>query len=315
MLFIDSNMYLEFFKSSQPQLQKLLPAIESSKNELFVTSQIANEVTRSKLRVASASFGNYISDYKLHTARLPEHLESATEDSVKNWHKKSAQLQKDFKESRESLGQIVEKLLTSIMKGEDSASVSFAKIFRDALFPTVDELEKARLRKELGNPPGKPGDPLGDEVSWEQLLSAYTGKAPLWIISADNDYSIKIEKKRFFNAYLLEEVKRSLGKTPTIYIFESLAEGIKHFSANSGTTISNLPSDHELERIASEEKISHDKWIRHHGFPDPIACVHCSETLGFSGPIPRPSIYGGWSYQWMCNVCQEWNDFGEPYDE
>jgi len=64
-LFIDTNIYLEFFKSSQAAVKKLLPSIESLKNEIFVTEQIANEVNRNKVKVASDSLRDFINSYKL----------------------------------------------------------------------------------------------------------------------------------------------------------------------------------------------------------------------------------------------------------
>lgn len=315
MLFIDANIYLELFKSSQSSLKKLLPSLESLKDEIFSTSQIVNEVNRNKVKVASESFLEYIKNYKPPTGRLPEHLEEDGKDVVEKWNKESAILQSSIKDSQKTLSAAVEHLLLKVMNGKDGASVSLNKIFSTAISPSDEELTKARIRKELGNPPGKPVDSLGDQVSWEQLLATYDGKEPIWIISADNDYSSKVNNSRYLNAYLFEELKNKIGKDPVVHIFESLAEGIEHYSENRPQPVENLPPKEELKVIAANELKTRKEWGMSHGFPEPIACFKCGEKQGFNGPVPKPSQYGGWTYQWLCNACHQWNDFGESYDE
>lgn len=315
MLFIDANIYLEFFKSSQASLKKLLPSMESIKGEIFVTSQVANEVRRNKVKVASESFREYVKSYKPPSGRLPEHLEEDGKDVVEKWNRESAKLLSGLKESQISLSDAVEHLLLKVMRSEDGASVSLETILSNALPPSNDDLNNARLRKELGNPPGKPTDSLGDQVSWEQLLAAYKGEEPLWIISADNDYSSKVNNSRYLNSYLFEELKKKLGKAPDIFIFESLAEGIEHYSENRKKPVENLPPKEELREIAANELKERKEYGMTRGFPDPIACFKCGEKKGFNGPVPKPSQYGGWTYQWLCNACHQWNDFGEPYNE
>jgi len=210
---------------------------------------------------------------------------------------------------------VVEQLLLKIMKGEDGASVTLNKVFENSLLPTTEEFNKARIRKELGNPPGKPTDSLGDQVTWEQLLSTYDGASPLWIISNDNDYSSKVNKTRFLNSYLFNEIKKKLQNEPTIYIFETLAGGISHYSENRPEPVEHLPAKEELEKIAEKEIRPLQIYSALSGFPEPVICHKCSSGEGFIGPVPKPSRYGGWTYQWICKACGELHDFGEPYDE
>lgn len=314
MIFIDANIYLEFFKSSQAELKKLLPVLESLKDNIYVTQQIADEVSRNKVKVASDNLRNYVNNYKPPRVRLPEHLEEGDEKLVEDWNKTSSKLTSDYSASEKALSAVTEHLLDKIMKSEDAASISLEKLFDTAIKPTQQNILNAKYRKELGNPPGKATDPVGDELSWEQLLETYNGESPLWIVSADNDYSSSINKKRFLNAFLFNELKQKISREPVIYIFDSLAEGIEHFSSKSSTPVENLPSKEELKKIASSELKQRNEWATSQVFPDPIRCYKCGEMKGLDGPVARPSIYGGWTYQWRCNVCHEWNDFGEHYD-
>jgi hypothetical protein len=314
-LFIDANIYLEFFKSSQDTLKKLLPVVLSMKDEIFVTKQISDEVTRNKIKVAADSLRNYVNSYKAPSSRLPEHLEEEGKTLIGDWNKSSANLYSNLKSSQEALSDIVEHLLDEIMKGDDAASVSLEKVFENAVQPSDTEISNAKSRKEVGNPPGKHTDPIGDEISWEQLLSTYKGDSPLWIISADNDYSSMVNNRRYLNAYLFNELKHKLDSEPVVHVFDSLAKGIKHFSENRPEPVPNLPSPEELQEIAFAELNQRKGQGLSQGFPGPIECYKCGKKEGFDGPVPKPSQYGGWTYQWICNACHEWNDFGEPYDD
>lgn len=43
-------------------------------------------------------------------------------------------------------------------------------------------------------------------------------------------------------------------------------------------------------------------------------CFHCGANTE-PGLIPRPSGFGGWSYQKFCQKCHRYSDTGEPYDD
>src|SRR5262249_8230502 len=81
--------------------------------------------------------------------------------------------------------------LQSIAQSTDSVSVAPRPLLTAAVPPSEAELIAARLRKELGNPPGKPSDPLGDQLTWEQLLTHVQPTDELWIVTRDLDYFIK----------------------------------------------------------------------------------------------------------------------------
>lgn len=315
MLFIDANAYLEFYGSSKGTIKKLLPTIEEIKDEIFVSDQVVFEVKRNRVNIISNSLRDFLDKCKLNGISLPEHLEDDLEEEIAAWNKSFSGITKQVESRRNSLSQLVENTISKVQKGKDAVSNTLEMVFVNSASPTIDELTKARLRKEIGNPPGKQNDPLGDQISWEQLLSQFDGNTPLWIISSDNDYSSLIDKKRFLNAYLYDELCKAAGKEVKVHIFESLAEGLKHYSDNRPEPVKELPSEDDLRQITSEEALQKVSFAHSSVFPDPIACFKCGKSAGFNGPVPKPSKYGGWTYQWMCNECGEWHDFGEPYDD
>jgi hypothetical protein len=144
------------------------------------------------------------------------------------------------------------KTLDRVSRSEDDVSKALANLFAGAVRESPDELERARLRKERGNPPGKPGDPLGDQLTWEQLLTHAKGKSRVWIISADGDYGLQHEGRRVLNALLHEELA-ALNTPPTrVFCFDDLLKGLDHFAKQTGATANALPTEDEARQIQEE---------------------------------------------------------------
>lgn len=94
--------------------------------------------------------------------------------------------------------------------------------------PITDALiEKARLRMDLGNPPGKKGS-LGDAINWEALLSVVPVGQSLNLISEDSDYSSALSdimNEPVLNKYLENEWKTS--KKSEIHFYTRLSDFLK----------------------------------------------------------------------------------------
>lgn len=72
------------------------------------------------------------------------------------------------------------------------------KLFASAIKLNYNDsdVEKARLRSELGNPPGKKGS-IGDAINWELLLENIPQKTDLYFVSEDGDFASKIDASNF----------------------------------------------------------------------------------------------------------------------
>lgn len=68
---------------------------------------------------------------------------------------------------------------------------------------TNDQIERARRRRDLGNPPGKK-DSLGDALNWETLLDVAEPSEDLYFISEDKDW-ISPLGAGLFNSFLSDE--------------------------------------------------------------------------------------------------------------
>jgi hypothetical protein len=55
-----------------------------------------------------------------------------------------------------------------VSRSEDEVSKALAPIFGKAVSHSPEDVERARLRRELRNPPGKISNALGDQLTWER---------------------------------------------------------------------------------------------------------------------------------------------------
>lgn len=106
---------------------------------------------------------------------------------------------------------------------------------------------KAKIRKEIGNPPGKHNDSLGDQISWEQFLNKTQIAEEASIISNDYDYFTQYNKGIYLNAFLHSEL---LGKNPNLKVncFCRLSDFAKNHPEN-------FIGKEELDEINKEEKL------------------------------------------------------------
>lgn len=228
LLFIDANQYLDLYQIAEAS--ELLPALEEQRDHILVTTQIVDEVLRRK--VYATSVGRNIQFEKLSLPKNGKDVEKTKEEFKKQSHE----------------------LLLQVSQSKDEVSSGLADLFARAVTPTEDEIGRAKLRKAFGNPPGKPRGALGDQVSWEQLLSQCRDKPKLWIITKDSDYGTVHEGKMFLNAALYQELAGLYRSEPTVFCFDNITDGIEHFAETTGAKAEHLPSRKKAEEIKEEQR-------------------------------------------------------------
>lgn len=253
-IFIDANIYLRFYDSTSHHFKSLLNTLIELKESIFITEQICSEVNRNKLSAAMNSLLANQKSLDITTITLPEHLDNNEDEKLKQWNDTRKSILKEENKLKNEYSLIVNNTLESIMRSEDNVSKSLSIIFSSAKRASSSEILSARLRKELGNPPGKSGDPLGDQLTWEQFLTIYSTQE-IWLITNDNDYLTRYEKNYYLNSYLYNELKiKSNNAPPKIHIFNALADGIEDYDVRNGKKINTFPSNVEMEKIKTEEE-------------------------------------------------------------
>ncbi|GAA6769766.1 hypothetical protein [Flavobacterium sp. CGRL2] len=145
---------------------------------------------------------------------------------------------------------ILNETLLNISSSQDNVSKLLFSLYERSVKPSEDNLIKARYRKEIGNPPGKRNDPLGDQLSWEMLLDIIPKITNLWIISKDQDYYTENKDVLYLNPVLKNDLIR-LNPNINIKVFNKLSEALRDF--NNKELITSIPSKNDLDRISLSE--------------------------------------------------------------
>jgi hypothetical protein len=250
LLFIDANQYLDLYQMESGR--RLLAALDEQRSYIFVTAQIVDEVERRKVNVVKLFLAQQ--ELQLKSISVPDHILGSADARVAEIRKQLQGISGSVKDTKQKFGQLSSELLSSVSKSNDEVSKALTAIFSQAALHNDGELKGARLRKERGGPPGKKNDPLGDQLSWEQLLNKCREKPTLWIITKDSDYATKHEGELFLNAALYRELVHVYRSNPEVYCFDTLAKGLEHFTSTTKVKAEKLPTAEETKKIKKEQE-------------------------------------------------------------
>lgn len=197
-LFVDTNVWLSFFafaKDDIEQLTKLTGLINSGTLKLYVPEQVAHEFSRNREVKLAESIKDFSGGF---SKSVPRFLVDLDEAKI---------FQKAVEDLSKARNDLVQKANEGAVSKTFAVDTLVADVFAAATIGdiTADMIEKARLRKDIGNPPGK-GQSLGDQINWEYLLATVPGDVTLHVVSKDGDYQSALKNGLPHN-YLVEEWK------------------------------------------------------------------------------------------------------------
>ena len=196
-LFIDTNIFLSFYHFTSDdleELKKLAVLVDRGDVNLLLPEQVGDEFRRNR--------ANKIADAlkRLRSQRLGLQFPQLCKDYEE--YESLREAQREYERFHATL---IDHLENDIAQENLKADAVIQELFELAqTMPTsFSILERARLRMDLGNPPGKKGS-LGDAVTWETLLDAVTEGEDLYFISDDKDYFSPLDAASI-DPYLLHE--------------------------------------------------------------------------------------------------------------
>jgi predicted nucleic acid-binding protein len=217
-LFIDTNIYLDFFHFSGPdieELHKLTALLEDGQIVLHTPRQLCEELKRNrdtKIKDALSQFqsARFKIAFPAFCKIYPEFSELQEllvriNDRHAALYRKSAQ---DAGEEALNADKVISELFAKSQIAETSAAI----------------YNSAVRRFRMGNPPGKKKVTIGDEVNWEALLATVPGEADLHFVSGDGDYSAAIDPDKF-NPFLAAEWKQN--KEASVIFYRTLQDFFK----------------------------------------------------------------------------------------
>ena len=186
LFFIDANKYLDLYRKMKTRLT--LAARREQADHIFVTQNVVDEVKRNTIKETVNFLSNHFSELSDVNTEVLDQLFGATEDQSKSLRRQVHEIRQLIKKANAELRTLKWDIIKKVGQSTDEVSTALAPIFAKAVPHSEAQLQKAKARKERGDPPGKRADPIGDQLNSEQILCQFVGKTKLWIVSGDRDY-------------------------------------------------------------------------------------------------------------------------------
>lgn len=282
-IFPDANVLLDLYRVFDPEWTKVANRLADLGDSLIITQQVASEVNRNRLGVVRTAHVAALKELSPPQANLPPGLRTHEQD-LRQATKLVGEVTKAIKRSAQSH-------LQAVALGTDETSLALAHVLDRAEAESEEQLVRARLRKERGNPPGKRTDPLGDQLSWEQLLDALSSAtAVIWLVTRDGDYFTKsLEGDGKLLDPVLQAEIRLRAPTAKVRLCEGLPAAINEYLKEKGEA--EAFSEAELihfRSVAQDHDDRREPWeCLRDGERTPIESLvctscgeHCSEGIG-----------------------------------
>lgn len=187
-LFIDTNVFLNFYsyaKDDLGQLKKLIEHLSAEEISLHLPVHVLNELERNRETKLKASADQFKKD-SFPTA-IPRHMQDYSQASV-------------YLEAVDTAVKARVYMINQAAAEASSKALAADKVL-EILIGKANVYEeegaifaRAVQRMQKGNPPGKPGS-VGDQYNWEVLIEKVPNE-DLHIVSKDGDYSSQLNTGR-----------------------------------------------------------------------------------------------------------------------
>ncbi|WP_425396472.1 PIN domain-containing protein [Aeoliella sp.] len=215
--FVDTNIFLDFYRSGNGATLKLLERLKPVKDRIICTYQVEMEFLKNRQNVLLESYK------KIKNPELPQppaiFADSATNTSLKSISKEAQKKTKLLKKRIVTLlrqpksNDVVYQVLEEIFHSESEHVLTRDMDIRHRV------KRKAHRRFLLGYPPRKASDTsYGDALNWEWFLTcARELRGKFIIVSRDGDYGITIDDQSYLNDQLFQEFRDRVGQKSIIF--------------------------------------------------------------------------------------------------
>lgn len=248
--FIDTNIYLDFYRSNNDARLQLLQKIEEVADRILSTYQVRMEFLKHRQNELLRT----ISGLKIPDMHVPAVVSDGAVLS-------SSQKIRDYAEKRDGyLKKRVERMLSQ-PKTHDKVCQVFESIFSsDAAhvltrdMPVRRHIKRLALRRFLlGYPPRKKNDTsIGDALNWEWIIHcASEFKGIFYIVSRDSDFGAEFGRQLYLNDHLKFEFRERVGNK-SIRLTNKLSDVLKALEVK--VTKEELAAEEEMISAARSEK-------------------------------------------------------------
>ncbi len=223
-VFIDTNIFLNFYYFSKEELNSLKEIFKSNQSggvKVILTEQVRNEFYRNREnKIAQALKAFRVNELQI---SMPYFMKEYEEFNKLSEGVRALQILKNA---------LDDKVVKDIIEMNLKADKFMNDIFSDNEVIEIKEeiFVKAEKRHKLRNPPGK-NDSMGDAINWEIILDRVPANEEIHIISNDGDYESKFNDKKLDS--FLEKEWVTL-KSSEIFFYKTLTDFTsRHFNGVS----------------------------------------------------------------------------------
>lgn len=229
LLFIDTNIYLDFYRIRNEVKVSFLKHLEAIRNSLIITDQVEMEFKKNRQSAILEGMKELKTPTKINLPGVLQKDKSATA------------LKKDYQRIDNRINKLKARL-DNVFENP----VRYDKVYQvlQRLFSkkqSIDLYRKHKMRYEvrelaekrflLGYPPRKKNDTsIGDAINWEWLIYVTTEtNSDIWIVSRDSDYGVIQDNKGFLNDWLKQEFRERVSKKRKIVLYPKLSNALREF--------------------------------------------------------------------------------------
>lgn len=230
LLFVDTNIWLDFYRARNETGLALLSHAESVSDRMIVTYQVEGEFKKNRQAVILEA---------MQELKAPGQV---PRPGIFSDAKATTVLNRSLKEAETRVKSLKYKL-TKVLQNpaaHDPVYQACQRIFRkaDGISLTREDpirhvIRRRAFRRFLhGCPPRKKQDTsIGDAINWEWMVHcADAASAELVIVTRDSDYGAHFEGVGYINDHLRQEFSERVSKKRKLLLYSRLSDALKHFA-------------------------------------------------------------------------------------
>lgn len=229
--FIDTNIFLDFYRNSNEASLSLLEKLKVVKDRILSTYQVEMEFLKNRQSTLLTAIQSF-------SSQVPTTVPAVLSDEKVQVALKS--LKKDANKKKIQLEKRVSAILESPRNNDRVYSV-LAEIFTSTAghVLTRDMIERQQIKNRawkrfmLGYPPRKGNDTsIGDALNWEWIIHCSQNlKGRIYIVTRDSDYGCELNGKYYLNDHLKAEFRNRVGNKSIVFT-KRLSDALKALEVN-----------------------------------------------------------------------------------
>lgn len=248
LLFVDTNIWLDFYRARNEAGLKLLRHLEALSDKIIVTYQLEMEYKKHRQDAIIEGMESLKAPSNI---TRPGILSDAS--AVKSLKTAIKNAEDRVKKLRQTYSKVLKK-----PSSHDPVYQAVQRIFHksDPLVLHLDDTIRHKIRRKafrrfiLGCPPRKKNDTsIGDAINWEWMVHCSQElNSDLVIVSRDGDYGINFEKTTYLNDHLRQEFSDRVSRKKKILLYSKLSDALKQFEIKVSS------EEVEVEELLLKEK-------------------------------------------------------------